>query len=249
MLLVGFCGCARMPIFRAASAMAISYYHTSGAFPAQATNRVLRNQPVAYRNRLWKNDLSRGTCDRDTGDMRRGRIGARVEARPCVTVEKRPIFARVHEFARADVGRDQYIVSRKPGDGYFAAGLTVVEREKDLQDLLRIDRVVPAVHENPGLGGEMPDQILAPSEYSEHVALELVRLHERARADRIRIYRTEPVREKVAAPENYQRKRRENQLVEAGRGSRCAGLITNRGPSSLERKRQMTREWSANRDH
>src|SRR6202171_3101890 len=114
-------------------------------------------------SRLWKNDLPRRAGDRDTGDMRRRRIRGRVEARPRVTIEEPPILARVHEFARADVGRDQYIVSRKSGDRDFGAGLTVVECEKDLQDLFRVDGVVTPIHEHLGLGREMPDQILAPA--------------------------------------------------------------------------------------
>src|ERR1700687_339793 len=122
-------GCARTPIFRArASAMA-------NPFTTTLTAHFQRNQRVAYGDRLWKNDLSGRAGDRDTREMRRGRIRARVEARPRVAVEQCPIFARVHEFACADIGRDQYIICRKSGDSDFGAGLTVVECGKDLQDL------------------------------------------------------------------------------------------------------------------
>src|SRR5690242_11589554 len=125
-----------------------SYYHTDSAFPAQPTGRLPRYA-------LWKNHLARRAGDGDARDVRRGRIGARVKPRPRVAVEEPPVFARVHEFPRADIGRDQYIVGRKLGDCYFGAGLTVVEREKDFQDQLRIDRVIAPVHEYLGLRREM----------------------------------------------------------------------------------------------
>src|SRR5260370_41268357 len=63
------------------------YYHSDAVFPAQAASR------------LRKHDRACGTCDWDTGQMRRGRVGARVEAGQGVALDEPPAMARGPDFS------------------------------------------------------------------------------------------------------------------------------------------------------
>src|SRR5258708_9503374 len=96
------------------------------------------------------------------------------------------------QVARRHIRPDQDEVVRIGIEHCAGAGLVEIKFEIIAYDLEGINGVVAAVDENSVLRRGVPDEILAPSELSEHLATQAPLLHEAQRRPALRATRPHP---------------------------------------------------------
>src|SRR5258708_13560378 len=89
------------------------------------------------------------------------------------------------QVARRHIRPDQDEVVRIGIEHCAGAGLVEIKFEIITYDLEGINGVVAAVDENSVLRRGVPDEILAPSELSEHVPMQAALIHEGNRPGRV----------------------------------------------------------------
>src|SRR5271168_4961190 len=102
--------------------------------------------------------------DWNTGDVRGGGVGPRVEHGYRVMIDEPPAGRGVHQPRGLRAGLHQDEIMRIGGESVRGARLAPIQRQVVRNDRRRIAEVIAAVDENLRFRRGMPDHVLAPGE-------------------------------------------------------------------------------------